>query len=135
MLKFIINKYITLKLEGNHINIYICNKLFRQCKYLLLVIPVNGVKTLDEIESIDEVAEKLDKSMEYEQQNEKLIPINIEFWGHCSNIQAWYENNYDTRLLDSNFSFPLLKELVKMGDSKAKNVFKEEIVKRILSKS
>jgi len=45
----------------------------------------------------------------------------------------WSEQNYDTRLLHSNLSFPLLKKLVDVGDPLAKRVFKEEIVKRILT--
>jgi len=49
------------------------------------------------------------------------------------NLQVWAENNYDTRLLHSNLSFPLLRELVKAGDIKAKKVFREEIAKRIES--
>jgi hypothetical protein len=53
-----------------------------------------------------------------------------EFWGHCSNLQAWAEYGYDTRLLHSNLSFPLLKRLTEVGDPKARRVFKEEIVKR-----
>ncbi|MFX0139318.1 MAG: zinc ribbon domain-containing protein, partial [Candidatus Hodarchaeota archaeon] len=56
-----------------------------------------------------------------------------EFWGHCSNIQAWVEHDYDTRILMSNISFPLLRELVKAGDPKAIKVFKEEIALRLES--
>ena len=46
-----------------------------------------------------------------------------EFWGHRSNIQAWVECEYDTRLLHSNLSFPLLKALSDAGDPKAKAIF------------
>ena len=54
-----------------------------------------------------------------------------EFWEHCSNIQAWVENNYDTRLLHSRLAFPLLKKLVDTGDPLARSVYKEEIADRI----
>lgn len=60
-----------------------------QCKFLLLNIPVEKINFLDE----------------------------IEFWGHCSNLQVWAENNYDTRLLHRNLSSPLLKQLSDLGDS------------------
>ncbi len=50
---------------------------------------------------------------------------------HCSNLQAWAENNYNTNILHSNLSFPLLTELNKAGDPIAKRVFGEEIAKRI----
>ncbi len=54
------------------------------------------------------------------------------FWAHCSNLQTWYEFGYDTRILHSNLSFPLLGKLFEAGDVKAKRVFKEEIKKRLL---
>ena len=54
-----------------------------------------------------------------------------EFWGHCSNIQAWVECEYDTRLLHSNLSFPLLKALSDAGDQLALIRFKEEIALRL----
>ena len=64
--------------------------------------------------SIDRLAENLDKTLEL---NDSLdnqdyqINSEMEFWAHCSNIQAWAENNYDTQMLHSNLSFPLLKKL------------------------
>lgn len=48
-------------------------------------------------------------------------------------LQAWYEQDYDTRLLHSNLAFPLLKKLTYCGDPFAKKVFKEEIAKRLES--
>ena len=56
-----------------------------------------------------------------------------EFWGYCSNLQAWYENNYDSNLLHSYIAFPLLKALKEAGDPIAARVFKEEIMKRLFS--
>jgi len=61
------------------------------------------------------------------------IPPEVEFWGHCSNLQVWAENDYDTRLIHSNLAFPLLLKLSNAGDPVARKVFKEEIVKRFLS--
>jgi hypothetical protein len=49
------------------------------------------------------------------------------------NLQAWYENNYDTRLLRANIAFPLLKRLTEVGDPIAKRVFREEVAKRYAS--
>ena len=62
----------------------------------------------------------------------KIYP-ETEFWGHCSNLQVWVENDYNTRLLHRNLAFPLLKRLTELGDPKAKRVFKEEIAQRFLS--
>ncbi|KKL78605.1 hypothetical protein LCGC14_2023170 [marine sediment metagenome] len=41
---FQVNELITLKLEKNKTNIYVNNKLFKQCKFLLLEIPIPEMK-------------------------------------------------------------------------------------------
>ena len=79
MKEFKVNDYITLRLEEDgKTNIYIKNQLFRQCKYLLLDIPIEEITSLDEIKSIDEAAEKLDHSLE-ENKSEHETPPEIEF--------------------------------------------------------
>ncbi len=130
MLEFKVNDYITLKLENNQSKIYVKDKLFNQCKFLLLEILVDEITSFDEIDSIDEVAEKLDHSLEPRYDQVKKIPPEVKFWGHCSNLQVWVENDYNTRLIHRNLAFPLLQKLVDIGDPVAKKVFKREIVKR-----
>ncbi len=130
--EFKVNNFITLKLENSKTVIYIKGKRFTQCKYLLLEIPLNNLEKFEEIKSIDEVSEKLDHTLESGKNNQK-IPFEVEFWGHCSNLEAWAEHGYDTRLLHSNLAFPLLKKLTDVGDPNAKSVFKEEIAKRMES--
>jgi len=135
-----INQYITLKLENRKTQIYVKDKLFLQCKQLVLNISKKDVPIYDEINSIDEAADLYQKRL---YQNEIVEgpaarPLNEyhnvtpeqEFWGHCSNLQAWYENDYDTRLLHSNLAFNLLKALVDAGDPIAKGVFKTEVAER-----
>jgi len=39
--EFKVNDYIKLKLENGRTNIYVKNRVFRQCMYLLLNIPVD----------------------------------------------------------------------------------------------
>ncbi len=132
--QFRVNKYLELRLEGKNTIIYVNGKRFDQCKFLLLDISVKKISSFDEIESIDEAAEKLNHSLEplhYERIDE--IPPEVEFWGHCSNLQVWAENDYDTRLIHSNLAFPLLLKLSNASDPVARKVFKEEIVKRFLS--
>ncbi len=128
--EFKVNDYITLMLEEGITNIYIKSRLFNQCKFFLLEIPVKKITELDDVESIDEAAERLDNSLEINDQPKIDIPPETEFWGHCSNIQVWAENNYDSRLLHRNLAFPLLNALAKAGDPIAKHAFKEEIQKR-----
>ncbi|MHA1490828.1 MAG: leucine-rich repeat domain-containing protein [Promethearchaeota archaeon] len=133
MQEFKINDYITLNLEGGATYIHVKGELFRQCKFLLLEIPCDDVEQYDDIDSIDEAAKILDRSMEEGSENQVTIPPETEFWGHCSNLQAWAEYGYDTRILHSNLAFPLLKRLTEAGDLGALKVFKEEIVKRFVS--
>ena len=131
--EFQINEFLTLKLENKITNIYVNEKLFTHCKFLLLNIPYNKIKEFDKIESIDEAAEKLDHELEYQNKSKIKIHPEIEFWGHCSNIQAWVEYNYNPCLLHSNLAFPLLKKLTDAGDPIAKKVFKNEVQLRFES--
>ncbi|KKM95024.1 hypothetical protein LCGC14_1192380 [marine sediment metagenome] len=129
---FRINEFIVIKLENNKTIIYINEERFDQCRFLLLNIPINYITPLEEVDSIDEAAEKLDSSLEREGKEFEIdISPEVRFWAHCSNLQVWAENGYDTRILHSNLSFPLLKKLSRVGDSLAKKVFSEEIAKRI----
>ena len=130
--EFRINEYFSLRLyDGEEPTIYVSGVPFMQCAFLLLNIEVNKVSEFDEIKSIDEAAEKLDASMENEEDAYEFnIPPETKFWGHSSNLQVWYENDYNTKLLHSNLAFPLLKRLTEAGDPLAKRVFLEEIMKR-----
>jgi len=137
MIEYKINDLITLKLEDGKTIIYVAEEPFRQCKFLLLVIPNEDIPKLEKINSIDEAAEILDFSLEPESDtvdNESnWIEPKAEFWAHCSNMQVWAENDYDSRLLHSNLAFPLLKKLTGLGDPTAKKRFKEEIGTRYFS--
>ena len=152
--EFEVNKFITLKLEDGQTQLYIKGKKFGQCASLMLYVPADDLltKSINEIDSMDEAADILglenDESYYYKTEfdefdnlgwkNDELYHYDIllpetEFWGHCSNIQAWVEHNYDTRLLHTNLAFPLLKRLTDVGDPSAKRAFKEEIATRLES--
>ena len=144
MIQFKVNELITVKLENDKTVIYVANDRSWHCKYLLLSIPIEQISCFDEIESIDEAAELLDKRLEPEyyeisedNDNEfiqkELIPPHVEFWANCSNLQVWAENEYNTQLLHSNLAFPLLRKLYFSNDPIAKKVFKKEIAKRLES--
>ncbi len=134
--EFEINEYLTLKLLnhkilGRYTRIFLNNNPFLQCAYILITNPQEH-KFQSEINSIDEASEKLDSKMELLIKTTSFASPETLFWAHCSNIQAWYELGYDTRILHSNLAFPLLKKLFQAGDVKAKRVFKEQIAKRLL---
>jgi hypothetical protein len=126
-----INDYITLKLKNYETFIYIAGKPFEICKHLILDIPVGDVKNIN---SIDEVVDGYgeDSGKKFISHEAELNPKEI-FKGHCSNLQVWAENNYDTCLLRNNLAFPLLKRLTEVGDKKAMLIFKDEIKKRFES--
>lgn len=143
--EFKVNEYITLKLESGESFIYIKGEKFLQCIRLVLNIGAKDITIYDQIDSIDEVADVYKrKTIEQNKifqglsvkpdsnQNHDITPEQ-EFWGHCSNLQTWVENDYDTRSLHSNLAFPLLKKLSEEGDPIAKEVFKKEIIKRFKS--
>lgn len=132
MKEFKVNRYLTLKLENDRTNIYVNGELFIQCKYLLLDFSVKEIIPITEIESIDGVSEYLNKIWNNDD-SLNMIPIETAFWGHCSNMQVWYENEYNNCLLPISISFPLLKKLASIGDDLAKKVFKKEIIKRFNS--
>lgn len=115
--EFKINNLITLKLEGGKTFIYINNRKVIICKHVLINVPIN--KSI-EFRSNDEFIEKSTDHSYNIQDDLTLIPIDLEFWVHCSNMQVWAENKYDSGLLHSNLSFPLLKELIDVNDPIAK---------------
>lgn len=129
MKEFIINKYIKLRLEYRKTNLYVNGKLFNQCKYLLVNIPEDKNEFFFNIKSIDDAEDLLGSLEEGSISSFKITPEQ-EFWAHSSNLQAWAENNYDTRFLHRTIAFPLLKRLYNCGDPIAKSVFKEEIIRR-----
>ncbi len=131
-MEFRVNKNITLRLEDGITNIYVGNELFRQCKFLLLVGKGKNMLNNNDLTSIDDAVEKLDTLLEGTKAMSEIISPEVEFWGHCSNIQGWAECDYDSHFLHANMAFPLLKRLKELGDSQAKKIFAEEIVNRYM---
>ena len=76
-----INQYLTLKLENEKVNIYVNDKLVNMCKHLILEVPLQDVDQFNEFNSIDEIADRIDKTIK---RKKDLIPLELEFWGHCS---------------------------------------------------
>ncbi|MFX1428325.1 MAG: GTP-binding protein [Promethearchaeota archaeon] len=129
---FKINELVDLRLIGNRTYIYVNNRRLMVCTFLLINIPSDNIRASDDIKSIDEAAEFLDRSLEGASPYHYIYRITPEeeFRAHCSNIQAFFENGLNTNILHTNVAFPLLKELVRQGYEPAKKVFKEEIAIR-----
>ncbi|MFX1399225.1 MAG: hypothetical protein ACFFAS_19550 [Promethearchaeota archaeon] len=133
--EFRINEYLTLKLIKGKTVIFIDEKPFHQCKYLLLNLTQKDFTEFDNIDSIDDAFEIYNKMDKTHERNHDLIDPESEFIGHCSNLQAWYEHDYDLRILHSSLSIPLLKKMAFLGDKKAIIRLKESIATRIASKN
>ena len=130
---FRISDYLEVRLVNGKTAVYVGGRLFSYCRFLVLVNPHRNSAQKD-IKSIDDLEE-----LAMDQFEEPIFDLNDfgltpeqEFWGHCSNLQAWYEHSYDTRLLHSNLSFPLLKALGEAGDEHAMRVFKLEVANRFI---
>ncbi len=124
---FNVNKYINLKLIGNKTIIYVSGIPFKQCKNLDFDYEAFKSNTSGDFKPYNEKFKEKNNSIK----NANIIPPEAEFWGHCSIIQFWVENNYDTRLLHYTLAFPLLKKLAEAGDRIALRVFKREIESRL----
>jgi len=132
-IKFKLNEFLTVWFESGKTVIYVKEKPFIICKYLLMNVPLGEV---NDYESIDQASEFYSKQLEMEITPEQIgLNPEEEFKGHCSNLQVWAENNYDTCLLHKNLAFPLLKRLSIVGDSVAKKVLVREITERFKSKA
>jgi hypothetical protein len=82
MLEFVINKYITLKLENGKTYIYILGKKFEQYKKLALTIVNNEFEILDELKSIDEIDNY--KKLSSEERFPIQIKMNLLLKIYCS---------------------------------------------------
>jgi len=138
----VINEHITLKLERGQTRIYVNGNYFMHCLKLVLNIPRTDLEKVSELSSIDEFADIYQhrqsdgwltsdgELIEVEEEDWELVSPEEEFIAHCSNLQAWIEYDYDTRLLKADLAFPLLKKLADEGDERARIRLKEEILKR-----
>ncbi len=125
---FIVNRYLHLKLKDDTSYIYVGDKEILMCKKVGINIVPSEIEEYLKYKSIDNL-----EGVNYEIDEEVIITPETEFFVHCSNLQIWEKNGYNTDLIHSSVAFPILKELAEIGDLRAKRVFKEEIVKRFLN--
>ena len=119
--QFPITHYLEVVLtEDDKTEIWIKGEHFIQCSHVLTTVHTDEVENLLLLESVDDIKEAPQTI---------VIDPETRFFVHCSNIQGWVENNFDTRMLHSNLSFPLLKKLVESGCVNSM-ILKEEIAKR-----
>ena len=114
---FKLNDFLTLKLEEGKTRIYVKGEKFEYyCRPFLVSLPTDKVDMYKEAESLEDVKDIFtdmlrseDLSLEqYEEEVNNKIDAKTEFWAHCSNLQAWVDNKYDTSIMMSNLAFPIL---------------------------
>ncbi len=127
---FKISDNLILKLEEDKTNIYVNGEKFLHCKYILLNFEKRNIPEYDEFENMDQIIKHYSRKHE---SDKSLLSPETEFIGHCSNLQYWYENDYDLNILHSSLSIPLLRELANSGDEMARMAIKEEILLRVNS--
>ncbi len=127
--RFVVNEYIDVAWdeEKERVQVLVAGEPVLHCAFLVAAIS----PTDDEVSSIDDLTERDGARRLQGKDVRELLSIDEEVRAHASNIQAWAENGYNTRLLHSNISFTLLKALVRAGDAKAERVLDAELVERI----
>lgn len=133
--KIVINEHLDMRMHDGKPTIFIDDRPFLACSFLVANLK-NDDPNITMINSIDELADFQGTRIfegnhglykEYGMQEIEILQA------HASNIIAWVENGYDTRILHSNLAFPLLKKLARAGDAKAKRVLHAEIIERLKS--
>ncbi len=127
---YMVNNYISLKLMFSKTLIYVCDELFLSCQKIALSIAPNEFENYADFNDIDDIISFYKSHAQTTTSKDHLAPEE-EFWGHCSNLQAWVENDYNTSVLSKNISFSLLKELYDRGVEQSSPIFKRELLERI----
>ncbi len=142
--EFKISHLLSVRLDGDGPRMYVRGQPFDQCAYP--VLNDDGVREhesecYDDVEtpcvprkaarSVDAFLWKEHGTLDHPGYVEgSQVSMKELFWGLCSTLQAWAENDYDTRLLHVNLAFPLARALANAGDSAAKAMFEREVIAR-----
>jgi hypothetical protein len=141
-MKIVIDKYIDLVWQDDKPVIYVAGKKFLQCSFLAVTVSpdkLEGIDDIDQMVSFEE-ARTLEGVNDVDAYLHKVgnlapeehITPEVIMQAHASNLQAWVENDYNPGILNSDLSFPLLRELVDAGDQKARRVLESEILDRVV---
>ena len=119
-----VNDYITISSERNKILIYIQGERFQEFDYSF----INKI-----LKTSKNQLEKTNTQGKYVKNKYKKDSKNAYFNNFVNILKLWIRNNYDTSILLYDISFPLLRKLAEVGDSYAKKVFIDEILKNLWS--
>ena len=94
---FEVNEFISLKLIFSKTLIYVYDDLFLNCQKVALNLVPSEFEKYKDFDNIDDIIE-FSKSHMPSEESISITPEE-EFWAHCSNMQAWVENDYDSCIL------------------------------------
>ncbi|MHA1931497.1 MAG: hypothetical protein ACW96X_03100 [Promethearchaeota archaeon] len=123
-----IYEYISIKIEERDIE----DDLHERSSKLVIYVGKDPIITIPStsLPSFEEGIEKIiDKSYLSICKN-GLTPVENLLKGLDLDIRAWSNNNYDSHFLYYKISFPLLKRLKEVGETKFQIIFQQEILKR-----
>jgi hypothetical protein len=127
--RFVVNEHLDIAWDAmsERVRVLVDGKPLLHCSFLVVTVSA----TDGEVSSIDDLAARWEARKLEGRSVRDIMSVEEEVQAHASNIQAWAEHGYDTRILHSNIAFPLLKALAKVGDGKAKRVLDAELEARI----
>ena len=126
--EYTINEFISLKLIFSKTIIYVDSEIFLTCQKIALNLLPHDFQKYRIFYNIDDI-------IEFYKKNNSNTSVEIspqeEFWDHCSNLQAWVENDYNTSIISKNLGFPILLELSKRDIARFNLKLKKELIERI----
>lgn len=127
----IISYYIELRWKDDKPRIYVAGKPFLYCSFLVASVNVTDPKVQDM--TIEDLAELPGaKQMEgIDAVEQGLLTADEVMFGFASSLEGWVRLGYNSMAIGANLAFPLLKELARAGDAKARRELGAEIDRRI----
>ncbi|MHA2000367.1 MAG: hypothetical protein ACTSU9_19835 [Promethearchaeota archaeon] len=118
-----IDELLELRLINGKTSIYVGGKEVILCTTLAMTITPEFIEATADSKFMDEIV-VISRKVEWPKYQPQITPEE-EFQGHCSNLQAWFELDYDIHVMDSRVALPVLDKLQAAGDDKALAVLKQ----------
>ena len=132
--EIVINDLLSVALfKDGKVHACVAGKPVIQCVHVFITAaPDDKIST--EIECIDQAIKMVRNTSEVNDGawtgESTTIDADTALMGHASNIQAWAENDYDSRILVTAVAHPILEALKKAGDITAARKYYSSIAER-----
>ena len=120
--------YISIKIKEKDND----DDLHKRSSKLVIYIGENPILAIPSISlpSFEEVIDKINDKSYLSFCKKELTQAENLLKGLDLDIRAWSNNNYDSHFLYYKISFPLLRQLKEVGETKFQIIFQQEILKR-----